>query len=383
MNHTKNFVEPKFPPLTPESIHQFPEEQSDGLLATTHLNPGLPKQRSLIPANQSKNHSINFKPYEDEYTFNRGVIPPSQTSEQVPLIEVILSNGNRVLLTNNEYLAYNLALGENKKRNSIKKDNAAVSPHPERTDPSKEPKTKPKLVDKSIQMSVRDFPPKMYNRATSNDLSRRGRESVVSMARQNPDTIGKVSTERSISANPQVLPKLPAISNPPANTEKPQNKHKVEDPKLTPISRPTINKEHMLPAPIPSQRIIKRPDLIKKLRKVMWGVASLPMYKAHISNILSHRYAYSQDFFLHDMEKILRSFVEDVKRAVSSNVDRVLEWKRSMDFAEIRDEEDQADRDERYDILVDVVIDIVEDLVELSKEPDFNKEMVLLLSKFY
>ena len=112
----------------------------------------------------------------------------------------------------------------------------------------------------------------------------------------------------------------------------------------------------------------------------MWGVAALPIFRVHMASILSHRYLSSQDFFLHDMEKILRSFVDQVRSAVQTSIQRVLSWEQSMDFNEIREDEDQEDRDERYDILVDTVIDIVEDLVELSNSSGFNDDMTLLLS---
>jgi hypothetical protein len=152
------------------------------------------------------------------------------------------------------------------------------------------------------------------------------------------------------------------------------------DPKNLPASQPT-SRLRSTPFPTLSQRKVVRPDLVKKLRVAIWGVAALPIFRVYLTSILSHRYVSSQDFFLHDMEKILRSFVEQVKSAVQSNVQRVLSWEKFMDFNEIREDEDQEDRDERYDIVVDTVIDIVEDLVELSNSSGFNDDMTLLLSR--
>jgi hypothetical protein len=291
------------------------------------------------------NLSANYtKPFDDEYTFNRGQPAGASAPQNAPLIEVTLSNGNRVFLTNNEYLAYNLALNEMKKKEKM--DDSSR----ERSAAHKPPK-RPVLIDKSIQMSVRDNHSNLIERKSTVNS---GRKLLEPKSLDTPDN--------------------------PRTASKPNPFHM--DPKNLPASQPT-SIQKSTPFPTLSQRKVIRPDLVKKLRRAMWGVAALPVFRAHLNSILSHRYLSSQDFFLHDLEKILHSFVEQVRSAVHSNVQRILSWEKFMDFHEIREDEEQEDRDERYDILVDTVIDIVEDLVELSNSSSFNSDTTLLLSRHH
>jgi len=312
----------------------------------TSAHPTNNQQTTGHLSNHNNNLSINYtKPFEDEYTFNRGLPAAGTSTQNNPLIEVILSNGNRVLLTNNEYLAYNLALNEMRRKEKMDESSRERSIKPK-------PPKRPVLIDKSIQMSVRDNQSHFIERKSTANSGRKVLE-PKSVDTQDNQANGKVANK----ANPFHM-----------------------DPKNIPASQPTAILKST-PFPTLSQRKVIRPDLVKKFRKAIWGVAALPIFRVYLTSILSHRYISSQDFFLHDMEKILRSFVEQVKSAVHSNVQRVLSWDRYMDFNEIHEDEEQEDRDERYDIVVDTVIDIIEDLVELSNSSSFNDDMTLLLSR--
>lgn len=332
-------------------------------------NPANPLQSTGQPPGQNNKDSINYtKPFEDEYTFNRGQPAGASPLQNNPLVEVILSNGNRVFLTNNEFLAYNLALNEIKRKEKM--DDSSR----ERSVKSR-PLKRPVLIDKSIQMSVKDNQSNLIERKGTLNSARKVPESLWSGSSSKPKIVSQGVSP--ISAEPKSLDSADnQAGGKVANKTNPFHM----DPKNLPASQPT-SRLRSTPFPTLSQRKVVRPDLVKKLRVAIWGVAALPIFRVYLTSILSHRYVSSQDFFLHDMEKILRSFVEQVKSAVQSNVQRVLSWEKFMDFNEIREDEDQEDRDERYDIVVDTVIDIVEDLVELSNSSGFNDDMTLLLSR--
>lgn len=333
----------KLPNTSKQPIPNSKDSSSPPQFLPSH--PGNQQTTGQL-SSQNNNLSVNYtKPFEDEYTFNRGQLAGTSSSPNNPLIEVILSNGNRVFLTNNEFLAYNLALNEMRRKEKTDDSSRERSVKPK-------PPKRPVLIDKSIQMSVRDNHSNLIERKSTANSGRKGID-PKSVDFVDNQASGKVANK----ANPFHM-----------------------DPKNIPASQPT-SRLKSTPFPTLSQRKVLRPDLVKKLKKAMWGVAALPIFRVHLTSILSHRYLSSQDFFLHDMEKILRSFVEQVKSAVQANVQRVLSWENSMDFNEIREDEGQEDRDERYDIVVDTVIDIIEDLVELSTSSGFNDEITLLLSR--